>query len=211
MSVCRVIHVDDHELFRAGLEQLLAPRPNLELVASLSGENVLEKLRSVPCDVLLLDLSLPGVDGLKLLGTVTEVFPEVKVIALTMHKDREYFRTAIARGVRGYVLKDDVFETLADAIRLVHEGQRYYSRAIRDLMVEEYEMRQSEADSVQLLTPREQEVLKMIARGMMNKDIADKLFLSVRTVESHRAKIMRKLKINNVQGLVRFAVKSAMI
>lgn len=211
LKICRVIHADDHELFRMGLRKLLEERKDMRLAASVDGRDLKETLKSKGCDVLLLDLSMPDADGLVLIEFVRENYPHVRVIALTMHKDREYFRTAIARGVHGYVLKDDVFDTLIDAIRKVHAGEKFYSSVIRKMMVEEYEMRQNTADSVHLLTPKEQEILKMIARGMMNKDIASKLFLSVRTVESHRAKIMRKLKITNVQGLVRFAVEHAVI
>ena len=207
----QVVHADDHDLFRMGLRKLLEERADMTLVASLKGPELLPALQRISCDVLLLDLSMPEADGLKLLEKVSAAHPHVRTIALTMHRDREYFRAAMARGVAGYVLKDDVFETLTDAILAVHAGTKYYSTAIRNMMVEEYELRQQAGDSVQLLTPREQEVLRLIAKGLMNKEIADRLFLSVRTVESHRAKIMHKLRIPNVQGLVRFAVQNALI
>ncbi len=194
-----------------GLRKLIEERSGLRMAATVDGPRLEQTLAAVPCDVLLLDLSMPQVDGLQLLEKVTNGHPHIRTIALTMHRDREYFRAAIARGAWGYVLKDDVFDTLIDAILSVHAGRKFYSAAIRDMMVEEYEMRQNSADSVALLTPREQEVLRLIAKGQMNKEIAEQLFLSVRTVESHRAKIMHKLRINNVQGLVRFAVQNALI
>lgn len=209
--VCRVIHSDDHALFRVGLRKIIEERDDMQLVASVDGTDLKEALKGKPCDVLLLDLSMPDADGLELMEYVKKEHANVRVIALTMHKNRDYFRAAMVRGVHGYVLKDDVFETLIHAIRTVFAGEKFYSAEINKMIVEEYEMRQDKNDSLHLLTAKEQEVLKMIARGMMNKEIAKELFLSVRTVESTRARIMHKLKIPNVQGLVKFAVDRALI
>lgn len=207
----RLIHADDHELFRVGLARLFHDRSDFELIASVTGDKVLEMLGRRTCNILLLDLSMPEMDGLKILDQVRRTHPETRVVVLTMHRDRDYFRACLARGAAGYLLKDDVFETVLDALRKVAGGEHYYSAAIQSLIVEEYEVQHGLVGLADLLSPREQEILRMIARGMMNREIADKLFLSVRTIESHRAKIMRKLKVENVQGLVRFAIDHALI
>ncbi|MCE9596677.1 MAG: response regulator transcription factor [Spirochaetia bacterium] len=210
-TVWRIMHIEDHKLFRMGLSRLFEQEKTMRIVASCSGEEAEALLEKHKPDVVLLDLSMPGHDGLKLMEYIKDTLPETRVIALTMHKDREYFRSALARGAQGYILKDDAFDLVVESVRTVMNGAKYYSRAIRDMMVEEYEFQQDAAKSIHLLTPREQEILKMIAKGMMNKDIAAKVFLSTRTIETHRSKIMRKLRISNVQGLVRFAVENALI
>lgn len=209
--IFNVIHVDDHELFRIGLKKLLEERAELRVTASIPGGRLKETLKTMPCDVLLLDISMPDEDGLALMKFVKEKYPSVKIIALTMHKDREYFRASISRGANGYILKDDVFTTLIEGITKILAGENYYSAAMNRMVFEEFEIRQNTSNTIHLLTSKEQDILRSIAKGKMNKQIASELLLSVRTIESHRANIMRKLKIKNIQGLVKFAVENALI
>ncbi|HMU82701.1 MAG TPA: response regulator transcription factor [Leptospiraceae bacterium] len=208
----RVFHVEDHALFRLGLQKLLEEDSGIAVVGeAASAEEALERLQTTSCDIVLLDLTLPGMDGLTCLEEIKQRFPNVRIIALTMHRDREFFQAAIQRQVDGYVIKEEIFERLLSAIRTVHSGSKYYSEDIRKMMVEDYATIQQSQTSLDLLSKRELEVLKLIAQGLMNKDIAKRLILSVRTVESHRARMMQKLKISNVQGLVKFAMQKALI
>ncbi len=208
----KVVHADDHVMFRQGVRKLLEGMEDIDLVAEAgNGRELAAILKSKPCDLLILDLSMPGTHSLKLIEKFREESPAMKIMALTMHREREYFQPAIARGIDGYVLKDDVFEVLIQAIRNIMNGNRFYSGSIQGGIIDDYETIQRSQATLDILTKREIEILSLIAEGNMNKEIADRLFLSVRTVESHRSRIMRKLKVYNVQGLVRFAVRNALI
>jgi len=175
-----------------------------------NGKELLEKMASSHCDLVLLDLSMPEVNGLQALESIREKYPDVKVLVLTMHRDRNYFKEALTRGVSGYILKDDVFEKLIGAVRDIQAGRKAFSAEIQELIIEDYSDAQKGRDKSDVLTRREREILKYIAAGDMNKDIASKLNISVRTVEFHRANIMEKLEIKNVAGLVKFAISRGM-
>ncbi len=203
---------DDHAIFRAGLSQLIEGVEGLEIVGQAGyGEELLQLLDHTECDLVILDLSMPGLDGLKAIDAINHRFPKVRMLVLTMHRDREYFSRALSRGVSGYLLKDDVFEHLIAAIRDIQAGRKSYSNAIQDRIVDDYTTLRENEMALDLLSRRELEVLKLIASGMMNKHIATELGISIRTVESHRAKIMDKLDLRNVAELVRFAVARALV
>ncbi len=208
----QVVHADDHVMFRQGVRSLLEETPHVRIVADTgSAEEIPDLLRKNPCDLLMLDLSMPGTNSLQLIERLRRDFEQVPIMALTMHCDREYFQPAIARGIAGYVLKDDVFEVLLGAIETICEGRRFYSESVQSGIIEDYEAIQRSHATLDILSKREIEILSLIAAGLMNREIANRLFLSVRTVEAHRSRVMRKLKIDNVQGLVRFAVRNALV
>lgn len=211
-KTARVVLADDHAIFRAGLRQLIEGVEGIQIAGeAANGEELLQLLDRVDCDLVILDLSMPELDGLKAIDAISARHPEVEILVLTMHKDREYFSRALSRGVSGYLLKDDVFEELIVAIRDIQAGKKKYSTAIQDQMVEDYATIRENEMALDLLSRRELEVLKLIASGMMNKNIAAELKISIRTVESHRAKIMDKLDLRNVADLVRFAVARALV
>ncbi|MCR9141095.1 MAG: response regulator transcription factor [bacterium] len=208
----RILLADDHAIFRAGLRQLIAGVADFQIVGeAANGKELLDQLDQVECDLVILDLSMPELDGLKAIEEIQARHAGVEILVLTMHKDREYFSRAISRGVGGYLLKDDVFEELVAAIHDIRAGKKKYSGAIQAQVMEDYATIRENEIALDLLSRRELEVLKLIASGKMNKDIAKDLKISIRTVESHRAKIMDKLDLRNVADLVRFAVARALV
>jgi DNA-binding NarL/FixJ family response regulator len=212
LKTTRILLADDHAIFRAGLRQLIEGVEDFHISGeAANGEELLTLLDRVECDLVILDLSMPELDGLKAIDAIKSRHPAVDILVLTMHRDREYFSRALSRGIGGYLLKDDVFEELVTAVRDIRAGKKKYSSAIQAQVMEDYATIRENEIALDLLSRRELEVLKLIASGMMNKDIAVELKISIRTVESHRAKIMDKLDLRNVADLVRFAVARALI
>lgn len=202
----RVMLADDHEILRFGLKNLLNREADLEVVAAAEdGEQVLEELERTPCDLVVLDLSMPRMDGLKVLDVLRERYPAVRVIIFTMHKEREFFKTALSRGVNGYILKDDNLDRIPVAIQEVRAGRKYFSPALTAYIGEEPE-RSPDALTLNILTPRELDVLRGIARGQTSKEIATELGISYRTVQVHRSKLMEKTGLKNTAALVKFAM-----
>lgn len=220
----RIALVDDHALVREGLRQLLAAEAQLEVVfEASSGEELLEQLRTHSCDLIILDLSMPGRGGLSTLRTVSRRYPQIQTLVLTMFNEPEYLRKAIEARASGYLLKDESFDSLSRAVAAIREGGSFYTervpldageiaslRAATDRLpaLDRTEIRQAapHRSSLELLTPREMQILRLIARGQMNKEIASDLGISKRTVEFHRANLMEKLSLRNLSELVRFAV-----
>jgi two-component system response regulator NreC len=211
-SSYRIILADDHPLFRTGLAKLITEYNGFKVVAEAgNGEELLQKLKKHSCDLVITDLSMPKMNGLEAVARIRKDYPDIQVMVLSMHQEPEYFRKVLASGVQGYLLKDDVYEDLISAIKTIRQGRKVYSRKLSNMIVEDYAIRQESELSLELLTKREKGVLVLIAEGNSNKDIAHTLEISVRTVEAHRAHIMEKLKIKNVQGLVKFAMNHGLI
>lgn len=211
----RIALVDDHAILREGLKKLISEDPDLVVVdEAKNGEDLLEKLssHSLDCDLIILDISMPGMDGLRIVERIKEDWPNLKILILTMHDNREYFKQAVSLGIDGYMLKEDVYESMISAIKRIRADERAYSPRLSshllDDMVREIE---DGTPSLDVLTRREREILSHVARGMTSKRIAEILNISSRTVESHRARIMEKLKIRNVAGLVQFALKKNLV
>ncbi len=207
--MARVIVADDHAILRQGLRSLISREGGLDVVAEASdGVELLEILTRVPCDLVILDLSMPRQDGMTVIKTIRTDHPAVKVLVLTMHKDAEYFRCAMARGADGYVLKDDAFEQLAEAATTVLAGRPFVSSKMKQHLnggAACSSTREVRA-GLDLLTRREREILGLVASGLANKNIADRCRISVRTVEAHRSHVMRKLRLKSTADLVRFAI-----
>ena len=203
----KIIIADDHGILRAGLKSLIDNADELEVVGEAqNGKELMTTLEGSPCDLIILDLSMPEMNGLEALEVLNEKYPDISILILTMHKDRDYFKEALTRGVKGYILKDDVYDKLITAINEIRAGRKSFSSEIQNRIIEDYSTIHQNQKSVDVLTKREKEILKHIAGGAMNKDIASTLNISVRTVEFHRANIMEKLNIKNVAGLVKFAI-----
>ncbi len=208
----RIILTDDHQLIRSGLRSLIEGRDDLQIVAEAgNGIELQAALAQKPCDMVILDLSMPEMDGLRTIAWLGKEHPGLKILVLTMHKDRDYFKKALSLGVHGYILKDEVFERLLGAIKDIRGGRKSFSSEIQSLIVEEYTVIQESHLTLELLTRREQEVLRLVAAGKMNKEIAHELSISIRTVESHRASIMEKLGFENLAALIKFAVNRGVI
>jgi len=210
----KVILVDDHTIFRTGLRSLVEKEPMLKVVGEAKdGEDLLEKLEDLPCDLVVLDLSMPNKDGITAMKEVRQKFPRVKILVLTMQKDHEHFKRAIASGADGYLLKDDAYDQMITAIKLILKGKQFVSPSVSTLITDRFirSCDDIEGPSLEILTKREQQILKLIANGFANKNIAVKLKISVRTVETHRAHLTDKLGIKNTAGLVKLAISKGLI
>jgi len=205
----KVILVDDHHIVLDGLESLLQQEPEFQVLASLhSGEEVLDMLKSQQPHILLTDFSLPGISGIDFVRQVKRTYPQVKVIVLSMHDEAHIIKSVLKEGVEGYLLKNIQHSELKSAIRHVAQGLPYVSPEVTRLLMDEMN---KPKDEPELLTDRELDVLRLIAKEFSNKAIADKLFISERTVETHRKNIFRKTKTSSLVGLIKFAYEHKMV
>ncbi|WP_396223424.1 response regulator [Gemmatimonas sp.] len=209
----RVLIADDHALVREGLRYVLDADPVIEVVAEASnGRVAVELALEFRPDVVVFDITMPEETGLKAAARVRELLPAAKVLLLSMHDQGEYVREGMRIGTHGYLLKDSAGEELRAAIRAVHAGGTFFSPAVvRRLAAAEAVPENSPALQLELLTPRERDVLGGVARGLTNKAIAAELGISRRTVEAHRESLMRKLQIHSVAGLTRFALETGIV
>lgn len=209
----RVILADDHTLVRAGIRRILEAQPGFEVVAEApDGQAALDAARRVEADVLVLDLNMAGLDGIEVLAAVKADRPGLKVVVLTMHAGREYVSRAIEGGADAYLLKDSAVQDLAAAIEAVLAGRPYYSPAVQQQMTELLRGGGTPARAgIVGLTDREREVLALVARGLSTKEIATSLHISTRTVETHRANLMRKLGVKSVALLTQVAIREGII
>jgi DNA-binding NarL/FixJ family response regulator len=214
MAAVRIILADDHEMLRAGLKGLLDKEPDFKVVAQAAdGEQLLERLSSVKVDCVVMDLSMPNLDGLATLKEIKKRFPKVKCLVLTMQKDQEHFKNAMANGATGYILKDNAYDLLVMAIKMVMKGKSYISPAISELIAEQYvrSVKDGDMPSLEILTAREKEILKLVAQGHANKNIAAKLKISIRTAETHRSRLIHKLGLKTTAALVKYALAKGLI
>ena len=210
----KVFLTDDHAILRAGLKSLVDREPTMKVVGEASdGEELMEKLERTACDVVVLDISMPNMDGLAALQRIRKEYPKVKILVLTMQKDTDHFKKAMDLKASGYLLKDDAFEQLSLAIRLIVKGKTFVSPSMSSLVTQRYLRQEGDDDSgsVGVLTAREKQILQLIASGLPNKTIAARLKLSVRTVETHRSHLSNKLGLRNTAQLVKFAMAKGMI
>ncbi len=208
----RVILADDHTLVRGGIRRILESQPGVEVVAEAAdGREAIEACAAHEPDVLVLDLKMPGLDGIEVLRAVKRAHPAPKVIVLTMHAGREYVARAMQEGADGYLLKDSAVQDLVAALESVRAGHPYYSPAIQQQMAELLRDGARDPQSVESLTDREREVLALLARGLSSKEIAVELDISTRTVETHRANLMRKLGVKSVALLTQVAIREGFV
>jgi DNA-binding NarL/FixJ family response regulator len=208
-----VLMADDHALVRAGIRSLLESLPGVRVVAETGdGLEAIELVRRNPPDVILLDVTMPGLNGLEAAARIVELGVPTRVLMISMHASPDYAARAFAAGALGYLNKDAAFDELSEAIDEVCAGRRYLCRAIDDGVVRGLERRAGgSATGIDVLTPRQRQILQMIAEGQGTRQIAERLFLSVKTVETHRAQLMQRLDIHDVPGLVRFAMRNGLL
>ena len=207
----KIIIADDHALVRNALTFMLNAQPDMEVVGDAAdGNEVFMKLENTQADLVLMDISMPpGENGLNTTRRIKETHPEIKVIVLTMHDEESYVREALDAGADGFILKSTTDDILLDGIRQVHANQRYYSGYTNDRLDE---MDTFEGDSLYAsLSKREKEVLPLVALGYNNRDIAEKLFISVKTVEVHKANIRKKLEVDSYADLLRYSMKNHLV
>lgn len=213
LNITRVVLADDHALVRAGIRALLEKLPGIEVVGEAdNGREALELVKSSAPNLLLLDISMTELGGLEALPRIIKDCPAVRVLILSGHANEEYVLRALRRGAAGYMLKEAAAEELELAIKAVSRGKTYLSPSVSRTVVENYLQRAAgEEGPIDELTPRQREVLQMIAEGKNTKEIAGILSVSVKTVEAHRLQLMARLNIHDVPGLVRYAVRSGLV
>lgn len=211
-NAIRVLIADDHPLFRSGLVKALGQDGEFSIVAQAGdGREALRLIKETSPDLAVLDVSMPTMDGLEVARTIHEEALAVEIVILTMYKDLEYFNAALDLGVRGYILKDSAVTEVLSCLRSVRDGEYYISPAISHLLLEREKKIQSLSGSIptlKKLTPAERNILKLVAENLTSKEIAGKIFVSVRTVENHRLHICQKLGIKGHNKLLQFALEN---
>ena len=215
MKKIRVLLADDHTLMRRGLRLIVEQQPDIVVVGEAEdGRQAVALSASVKPDVAVLDIGMPNLNGIEAARQITEGESGAAVVILSMHADETYILRALKARARGYLLKDSAESDLVRAIRSVAEGKSFFSPAVSKVLLEDYVkklQRTGSEDSYDLLTPREREILQLVAEGKSNKEVANLLHLSVYTVETHRANIMEKLKLKSVPELILYAVRKGII
>jgi len=222
MGTTQIMLVDDHDVVRAGLRELLRTESDLEVIGEASnGFEAIEVLRDIRPDVVLMDLTMPVMNGLEATRIISREYPECLVLALTAHADKEYFFEMLAAGAKGYITKQAAGEELISAIRSVAAGHVYLQPALARWLLEDYQrvVEQEESTALNTVAPeelavlseREREVLELIADGLTTPAIANRLKLSPNTVSRHRERIMKKLNLHSITELVKFALRAGLI
>jgi len=215
MSVTSIVLADDHQIVRQGLQSLLDAEADMKVVGSAStGLEAVELTDQLRPDILVTDMMMPELNGMEVTRQALQRSPATRVIVLSMHANEGYVTQALRNGALGYVLKDSSLEELVEAVRSVLLGRRFLSECISERMIETYIQNERDAsmdDPYETLTNREREVLQMVVEGNSSTEIAERLTISARTVETHRSNLMRKLSLGNQTELIRFAIRKGIL
>ncbi len=215
MGTTRVLITDDHAIVRAGLRMLLEDQDDMEVVGEArNGEECVDQVSRLKPDVVLMDVAMPGMDGIAATRLIKETSPGVQVLGLTMHQDENYFFQMLRAGASGYVIKGADPEELFTAIRAVAGGEAYLYSSLTKKLLDDYLDRVKAgdvSDSHDRLSDREKEVLQLIGEGLTSREIAGSLYLSVNTVDRHRSNIMDKLDLHNKAGLIKYAIRKGLV
>jgi DNA-binding NarL/FixJ family response regulator len=212
MNKIKVLLIDDHAIMRDGIRAILSLHDDIDLVGEASeGQEAIEKTRELSPDVVIMDVAMPDMDGIEATRRIRKESPNVKIIMLTQYDNKEYVLSAIKAGAAGYVPKRALGSELVSAVRAVNRGESFLYPSAAAALIDDYRRQASTADPYEQLTPREREILKLIAEGHTSREIADKLFISLKTVTGHRTKIMEKLGLRNRTELFKFAVRKGLL
>ena len=216
MQKIRILIADDHTMVRQGIRMMLLTQQDMEVVGeAANGREAAQKAEELDPDVVILDLSMPIMNGLEAARIIAKQNPRIGVLVLTMHLNEEYAFQVLSCGAKGYMIKESSAEEMIKAVRIVYRHETYIDSRISKDVIDAYIKRANTTDShgvpKDILTPREREVLKLIAEGRSNKEVAQLLDLSVKTIDVHRTNIMKKLDIHDVATLVKFAIKKGLI
>ncbi|HUN62981.1 MAG TPA: response regulator transcription factor [Candidatus Sulfotelmatobacter sp.] len=215
MRRTRILLADDHQLMRSGVRLMLEREPDLTVVGEAAdGREAVALAKSLKPEVVVMDIGMPNLNGIEAALQMTQESPELAIVMVSMHSDESYVLRALKAGARGYLLKDSAEADLIKAVHAVAGGKSFFSPAVSKLLLDDYVRklkRSGTEDAYDLLTPREREILQLIAEGKSNKDIANLLNLSVYTVESHRSNLMEKLNLRGLPELILYAVRRGII
>lgn len=209
----KVLIADDHLLFREGLVQLLLSSPDIEVVAQAKdGKDAIEKARQFTPEVILIDIGMPVMNGIEATRVIKQEMPDVKVIAVSMHSDKQYVSGILKAGADGYLLKNTTYQQLTEAIKSVHNGKKTLSDDIANVVISGYlQPSSSGADDLEKLSEREKKVLQLYAEGKTTREIAEQLFISIKTVGTHKQHIQKKLDLSSTTDMIKYALKKGLI
>ncbi len=216
MKPLRILIADDHEVVRHGVRAILEAEPGWSIVAETGdGLDAIELAQEVKPDIALLDISMPQLNGLEATKEILKLLPQTQVLILTMHENNELVQGVLAAGARGYVLKTDAKRDLVNAVRSLSEGRPFFTSKVAEMVLEGYRQRGGLAEVVasvrERLTSRERQIVQLLAEGKSSKEIASALNISIKTAETHRANIMRKLNLHSLADVVRYAIRNKII
>jgi DNA-binding NarL/FixJ family response regulator len=213
MNPITILLADDHDVVRKGMKMLLEDETDVKVIGEASdGLDAIEKIKVLMPNVVILDLTMPRMNGIEAAKIISEQYPSVKILIFSMHHNREYIVNSVENGANGYLLKDTGKEELMRAIKVVSDGRKYFPPEISEVIIDELLAKTANSQDnsgkpiFQKITPKEKEILGMIVQGFNSREIADKLFLSIRTVDNHRANMMKKTKAKNTADLVMMAI-----
>lgn len=215
MNKIKLIIADDHKIFLDGIISLLSDYSNFEIVATAtSSEELIELINKYDIDIVITDITMKGMSGIDATKIITDLKPSIKVLILSMHKSEEFLLNAVQAGACGYLPKDSPSKELIEAINIIYKEGCYFNREISEYFLKNYTRRHKFEQNIiekEELTNREIELLKLVASGMTNKEISDKLFISIKTVEAHKNHILQKLKLKNSVELTHYAIRNKLI
>jgi len=212
MSI-RIVLADDHRIVRSGLRTLLNSDPDIEVIAEAkNGRETVQIARELLPDVIVMDVTMPDLNGMEATRQIVSEFPQVKIIALSMHHHEQFISGMFTAGAAGYLLKDCSLDELTAAIRTVAKGEVYLTPDVANVVIKDYvrQLKKSEQSIPPLLTKRQSEILQLVSEGKTSKEIASRLCISVKTVNTHRTKIMEKLAISSIAELTKYAIRSGL-
>lgn len=211
-----IVLADDHQIFRDGIKALLSDIDDFKVVAEASnGDELLRMLETSEPDIIIMDISMPGISGIELTRKISELYPQIAVLILSMHSNEDFVINSVINGAKGYLPKDTGRKELLEAIYAIADGDEYFGKLITSNMMKSFIKKTQKkflpVDKENQLTSREIEIIQQIGKGLSNKEIADKLFISVRTVDSHKNHMMQKLKLRSTAEIIIYAIKNKII
>lgn len=212
MSI-RILITDDHQLFREGIVNLLSASPEIEIVAQAeNGLEAIEKAKKLKPDIVIMDLGMPGMNGVEATQILQKELPQIKVLALSMHSDKQYIKEVLEAGAYGYLFKNCTYDQLIEAVNTVSHGKKYLSDKITEVLIQDYLGREDDVHNNNAdLSERESEILKLLAEGKSTREISDMLCISVKTVGTHKQNILEKLNLKTNADLIKYAIRKGIV
>lgn len=215
MGKIKIILVDDHQMFRDGVKSVLSDEANIEIIGEVgNGNDLYELLKSKSPDLIITDISMPDISGIEITKYVSEKYPDIKILILSMHSNEEFITKSLSVGAHGYLPKDTSMNELLEAINTIYNGDNYFNKDISDTILKSIINKSKSTNGnakSETLTKREKEIVSHVVEGLTNKEIAGKLYISIRTVDSHKNNIMQKLNLKSSVELVKYAIKNNLV